>query len=202
MRGGKTWPSLRNRGVSLAPCTRRGCGQCPGLQPCEQGAGGVGRSAPRGRQGLGGSQPPPSGVFPPLGPGMSASTGAWGGTRCRQCLRHVLFNPNNPKSPGGSGAAGDAFLQEQTSAVLLVLYLKCSPGHSCLTDGFSRLHKAFLRAPAPSLSQNSPIRVRNCCKPKAEAWHFLPKLSPPFRWEPARSVTQVANFLLNNGSPL
>lgn len=38
-------------------------------------------------------------------------------------------------------------------------------------------------------------------KPKVEVWHFLPKLSPPFRQDPAFSVTQLASFLLNNKVP-
>lgn len=71
-----------------------------------------------------GPGPPTGGVFPPPGPGTSASAGAEGGTRCRRRLRHVLFNPSNPTSPGGSGAAGDALLLEQTPAVLLGLYFK------------------------------------------------------------------------------
>lgn len=33
-----------------------------------------------------------------------------GGTHCWQCPCHVLFNPSNPKSPGGSGVAGDPLL--------------------------------------------------------------------------------------------
>lgn len=93
---------------------------------------------------------------------------------------------------------------EQTGAVLLGLYLKCSPGHDCLTWGFSRLRKAFFQAPAPS--QHSPIRVRNCGCHRLKSRRlkrgiFLPKLSPPFRWEPARSLTQVASFPLNTGVP-
>lgn len=45
------------------------------LQPCEHGAGGIGRKTPRGCQGLSKSWPPTSGIFPPPSLGMSASTG-------------------------------------------------------------------------------------------------------------------------------
>lgn len=57
-----------------------------------------------------GPDPPTNGVFPPLSPGMSASAGTQGGSHCWQRPCHVLFNLNNPKSPGSSGVAGDLLL--------------------------------------------------------------------------------------------
>lgn len=65
---------------------------------------------------------------------------------------------------------------------------KHSPGHGCLTDGFSHLHKAFLRAPAPSVSQNSLIHVRNCCCHRLKS----PRLK--------RSIFYPSCLLLSGGS--
>lgn len=62
--------------------------------------------------------PPTSGVFPPLSPGMLASSGTREGTHWWQHLCHVLFNPDNPKSPGGSGVVQDGLLLNKTQAIL------------------------------------------------------------------------------------
>lgn len=62
-------------------------------------------------------------------------------------------------------------------------------------------HQPPSYSPEPSSSQTLLLLLSQTEKPKAEVWHFLLKLPPPFRREPAFSLTQVASFLLNNGVP-
>lgn len=110
MWGGKTCLALCNRAVNLAPHTRWGQGQCCGCSHVSMEQVALAGKLLRDAKDSAGPGPPTSGVFPPLAPGMSASAGTQGGTRCWQCPCHVLFNPSNPKSPGGSGVAGDPLL--------------------------------------------------------------------------------------------
>lgn len=70
------------------------------------------------------------------------------------------------------------------------------------SHAFLRLSFGCQPTPSPRASRLLPETAAvTACKARAEARQFLPKLSPPLRWEPARSVTQVASFPLNNGVP-
>lgn len=108
--GGKTCLSLCNRGINLALHSRWGHGQCCGCSHVSMEQVALAGKLLTDAKDSAGPGPPTCGVFPPLGPGTSASAGTRGGTRCWQCPCHVLFNPSNPKSPGGSGVAGDPLL--------------------------------------------------------------------------------------------
>lgn len=189
-RGEKRWPSLCDRGVCLTPCTGWGRGQRPGLQPRERGAGGVGRSHPWGCQGLGGSRPPHQQCFSTSQSWHVGRRRGTGGTpaigrTCAMCYSiPIILNLRE-----AVGQQEMLLLLEQTQAVLLGLYLTHSPWQGCLADGFSRLHKVFLQAPAPSLSQNSPIHVRSCCCHRLKS----PRLK--------RGIFYPSCLLLSGGSP-
>lgn len=107
------------------------------------------------------------------------------GRTCAMCYSIPII----PSLREAVGQREMLLLLEQTQAVLLGLYLTHSPWQGCLAAGFSHLHKVFLQAPAPSLSQNSPIHVRSCCCHRLKS----PRLK--------RGIFYPSCLLLSGGSP-